>query len=385
MKEYKICGITTRAFTIEWFMLENLKYLSNNGYKAYAICEPTDTLSNIDSIVYYPIDMKRGNVSVWEVFRSIYQMIKIFKREKFDIIQYASSNAGLYAAIAGWLTRVPVRIYCQWGISYTDYSGIKYWFYKTIEKVTCRLSTNIQPDSFGNLEFSVKEKLYKSSKGNVVFNGSACGVSLDRFDISKRDEWRNEVHKHFSIPANKKVFGFVGRLALEKGVNELLEAFIELDSSDAILLVVGPYYGVDDLNQEIYNKALNSKNIIFVGPVSDPSKFYAAFDFLILPSYREGFGMVVLESAAMGTPIIVSNIIGPTEFVKDNYNGLYCDVKSASSLKLTMIKALSLSNSEYQKLCENAYADVSKKFNSKNFKEAFLKDRNLLLSKKMYV
>lgn len=382
MKEYKICGVTTRSFTVEWFMLENLKYLTNNGYKAYVICEPTDTLKNVDDITFYPIDMKRGNVSVWEVLRSVWQMIKIFRKEKFDIIQYASSNAGLYAAIAGWITRVPVRIYCQWGISYTDYTGIKYWFYKAIEKVTCCLSTNVQPDSHGNLEFSVTEKLYKRSKGNVVFNGSACGVSLERFDISKRDEWRNEIHQQFSISVDKKVFGFVGRLALEKGVNELLEAFLELDSPDAVLLVVGPYYGVDELNQEIYNKALNSENIIFVGPVSDPSKFYAAFDFLILPSYREGFGMVVLESAAMGTPIIVSDIIGPTEFVKDNHNGLYCDVKSASSLRSTMLKALSLSESEYLKLCENAYSDVSTKFNSNDFKEAFLKDRNSLLSKK---
>ena len=363
-------------------MLENLKYLTNNGYKAYVICEPTDTLKNVDDITFYPIDMKRGNVSVWEVLRSVWQMIKIFRKEKFDIIQYASSNAGLYAAIAGWITRVPVRIYCQWGISYTDYTGIKYWFYKAIEKVTCCLSTNVQPDSYGNLEFSVMEKLYKRSKGNVVFNGSACGVSLERFNISKREEWRNEIHQQFSIPVDKKVFGFVGRLALEKGVNELLEAFLELDSPDAVLLVVGPYYGVDELNQEIYNKSLDSENIIFVGPVSDPSKFYAAFDFLILPSYREGFGMVVLESAAMGTPIIVSNIIGPTEFVKDNHNGLYCDVKSTSSLRLTMLKALSLSVSEYLRLCENAYADVSTKFNSNDFKEAFLRDRNSFLIKK---
>ena len=382
MKKYKICGVTTRAFTIEWFMLENLKYLSKNGYQAYVICEPTDALNNIDEIAFYPIDMKRGNVSVWEVLRSIWQMIKIFRREKFDAIQYASSNAGLYAAIAGWITRIPVRIYCQWGISYTDYSGLKYIFYKTIEKVTCLLSTNVQPDSYGNLDFSIKNNLYKSAKGNVVFNGSACGVNLERFDITKRNEWRHEIHSQYSIHQNKKVFGFVGRLALEKGVNELLEAFIKLDSSDAILMIVGPYYGIEDLNQNIYRQALTNKNIIFVGPVPDPSKFYAAFDFLILPSYREGFGMVVLESAAMGTPIIVSNIIGPTEFVKHNHNGLYCEVKSSLSLKNAMITALSLSDSEYLQLCKNAYYDVSTKFNSADFKVAFLNDRNNLLTRK---
>lgn len=377
----KICGIATKALTIKWFMLENLKYVGAHDFKPYIICEPSSIFEteNMENVQYIPVPMNRGNVSIWEVLSSICKLYKIFRKEKFDIIQYASSNAGLYASLAGYLARVPVRVYCQWGISYTDYSGAKYHFYKLIEKITCIFSTNVQPDSYGNLRFAVQEKLYKVCKGNVIYNGSACGVDLQKFNRTSRQEWRTKTREKYGIDENIVVFGYVGRLALEKGVNELFKAYLGLNEEDTKLMMVGPNYGLEDLDQDLLVRAKASNDVVFVGPVENPAEYYAAMDFLILPSYREGFGMVVVEAAGVGTPSIITNINGPTEFVKDNHNGLYCDVRSAYSLQMAMKKAINMEATEYERLRNNAYIDAVNKFDCIEYKKHFLEDRIYLL------
>ena len=161
----------------------------------------------------------------------------------------------------------------------------------------------------------------------------------------------------YSIPQNSFVFGFVGRLVPEKGINELLEAFLSMNEENAYLLLVGP----------VEENRLDSGLL-------------AAFDFLVLPSYREGFGMTVVEAAALATPSIISRINGPTDFVEDECNGLICEVKSVESLKIKMEQALHLSIEEKERLSQNAYQLVKTKFDSVVFKQEFFKNREYLLS-----
>ncbi len=381
-----ICSLYRVPFGVRAFMLENLKYLNQQGgYKCYVVSSEEDPLTKeeLGGVTFIPLEVKRGNVSPIEVLKCIYKLYKIFRKEKFTIIQYSTANISLYSCIAGWMAGIPVRVFCQWGVDYIDHHGFKRWFYKTMERITCMLSTHVQPDSFANLKFAIDEHLYKPSKGNVIYNGSACGVDLNRFDIEKKVAWKKEITEKFKLPKDKLVFGYVGRLALEKGINELLQAYLEIQDKNSVLMLVGPYYGVEALNQELYKKAQESENIVFVGPVSDAERYYATFDYLILPSHREGFGLVVLEAAAMGTPTIVSNIKGPTEFVKDNHNGLYFDVGSAESLKTVLLKVLSDDKSLKKRLSDNAYADVCRDFDSAIFKQKFLEDRNRMIDSLM--
>lgn len=376
-KKIKIAGVATKAQGIKWFMLDNLRYAAKNGFDSYIICEQSDMFDseNLTGITYLPQKMSRGNVSPLEVIKSVRILYKVFKKEKFDIVQYTSSNAALYGSIASWLARVPVRIYCQWGISYTDYTGIKKWFYKMMVKVTCLFSTRVQPDSFGNLEFATAENLYPRKKGNVIFHGSACGVDLKKFSILKKEKWRKEIRNEYDIPHNDRLLGFVGRIVPEKGINELLEAFMSLDSDNVSLFIVGPYYETERLNQKIFEKAKEHPKIHFTGPVSNPAKFYAAFDFFVFPSYREGFGSVALEAAAFGVPSIVSNIKGPTEFIHHDENGIICEVKSTDSLRGAMRDALSMDTGEYARLSQNCYNKVKNEFDSQLYQYEFVKDR----------
>ena len=381
MKKKKICGLTTQPITIKAFMLENFKYVAEHGWEPYAISQPTEMLTKemLGPVNYIPVDIKWGNVSPWEVIKTILGLYKIFKKERFDVIQYATSNAALYACIAGWMARVPVRIYCQWGISYTDFTGLRLWFYKTAEKVTCMFSTSVQPDSKANFKFSLEEGLYPAKKGCVLFNGSACGADMVKYDVKKKKEWADEIADKYGTWNYRKVFGYVGRVVPEKGINELLEAFMAINDKENLLMIVGPTEEVGRLNQDLYQKSLSQENIIYVGPVPNAAKYFAIFDYMILPSYREGFGMTVLEAAAMGVPSIISNIKGPTDLIRDGYNGLVCEVKSAESLQNSIQKALLLSDEDYKLLCDNAYQEVLEKFDAVKFKQAFLDNRTMLL------
>lgn len=379
----KICGITTKPSTINAFMLDNFKYVSIHGWEAIAISQPTELFTKevLGPVKHIPVDIKWGNVSPWEAIKTIWRLYKIFRKEKFNVIQYATSNAALYSCIAGWMARVPVRIYCQWGISYTDYKGIRLWFYKTAEKVTCMFSTNVQPDSKANLRFSIEEGLYSEKKGSVLFNGSACGADLVKYNIVKKNEWADEIASKYNTRNYKKVLGYVGRVVPEKGINELLEAFLSINDPDSLLLIVGSTDDASRLCQQVYEVSQKASNIVYVGKVPNAAKYFAVMDFLMLPSYREGFGMTVLEAAAMGVPSIISNIKGPTDLIRDGYNGIVCEVKSVESLKAAIQKGLSMSEAEYKILSNNAYKEVIEKFDSVKFREAFLQNRSELIER----
>lgn len=378
----KICSIMTRAISVKTFMTENLIYMSKHGYKCYIVCPHSDIFSDEDrkAITFIDMKMERGNVSPFEVIRCVKEMYKIFKHEKFDIINYASSNAGLYASIAGWLARVPVRVYCQWGISYeTDYTGLKRMFFKFMEYITCLFSTSVQPDSYANLKYAISEHLYPEKKGEVIYNGSATGIDFKRFDLAKKSVWRKEIREQYHIPEDAIVFGFVGRLVPQKGIDELIASYLNIRQDNVYLLLVGHKDELDNLNRKNLHTVLQDDHVAFTGSVLDPERYHAAFDFFMLPSYREGFGLVVLEAAALKVPSVISNIKGPTDFIKDGYNGLVCDVMSVDSLTDIMKKALGMTKEDYNKLAQSAYDVAKRDFDSEDFKRAFLENRNKLL------
>lgn len=382
MSKIKICGITTRPGTAK-IMVPTLSYVAERGYDSYLICQPCDNFSNdaIAPITYIPVEMGRGAVSPIEVIKCTYRLYKIFKQQRFDIVQYASSNAGLYASIAAWMAHVPVRIFCQWGIPYTDYTGMKLKFFKFMEYFTCLLSTSVQPDSHLNREWAIKEGLFKPKKGVVLGKGSAQGVSLKRFDIQKKTIWREEIRKQYQIPENMKVFCFVGRIVPQKGVNELMEAFIRIDRNDTYLFILGAPDEINSLDQELLTKIKKKKNVVFTGAVSDPERYVSASDYLVLPSYREGFPNTILEAGALGIPSIVTRINGMIDLIVEGKTGFVCEIKSADTLYCAMTKALTQTNEEYKTMSYNVYTTVKNDFDAEYIKECFYNNRQELIKK----
>ena len=199
----KICFVTTVSLTMKAFVLETAKYLHNEGgYDVTLICNNDDEFaaSLPEYIKFIPVSMARG-VDL-SVFSSILAFIKIFKEQKFDMVQFSTPNASLAASIAAKICKVPVRLYCQWGIRYVGFSGVARKIFKFIEKIVCKNATHINAVSPMNMEFAVNEGLYKAKKAAVVGRGGTIGVDLTNYDFSKKSQWRKEIRQKNGLDEN---------------------------------------------------------------------------------------------------------------------------------------------------------------------------------------
>ena len=375
----KICFVTTISATIKAFLIPFANYLYEKGkYDITFICNRDDDLNNIlpSHIHYIPVNMKRG-MSL-SGLKSIIELKQIFEREKFDIVQYSTPNAAFYASIASKKAGIKNRVYCQWGIRYMGFEGISRSIFKLIEKVTCRNSTYIESESFNLYDFSLSEKLYTEEKACVVWNGSACGVDLMKFDITYKEAWRNEKRSEFKIAEDEIVFGYTGRITRDKGINELLGAFKELSEIYKIkLLLIGSIDGNGNLDKELFNWANSSDNVIWVEWTSETEKYYAALDVFVSPSYREGFGLVVIEAEAMGVPAIVSDVPGQSDAIVQEKTGLAVKVKNAECLANAM-EELILNKEKREIYGQEARKMVEQKYEQQKLFSYIMEKRNSL-------
>lgn len=374
----RICFVTTIYMTYKAFLKNLSIYLHDTGeYDISLICaDEQEAYEDVpDFVHYFPVKMERG-ISIAGV-KAMLEMKKIFKREKFDLIQYSTPNASLYASMAGRLAHVPVRLYCQWGMAFVGFQGLKRKIFQMEEKYVCHLSTHIEPDSNSNLRFAHEIGLYPKSKGSVIWNGSACGVNLTKFDISNKEEYRKDIREQLDIPEDAFVYGFVGRITRDKGVNELLEAYKKLND-DSYLIMVGPSEVDETINQELYTWASKNEKIKFTGYTTVVEQYLSAMDCYILPSYREGFGMGVVEAEAMGVPVIVTDIPGPTDAMIDNETGIVVQKADVESLYNAMI-SIREDKVRYFAMAEKAHDFAVNNFEQKQLFNYILEDRKKLL------
>lgn len=246
--------------------------------------------------------------------------------------------------------------------------------------MVCKLSTWIEPDSFGNLSFSHKEGLYPENKGSVIWNGSASGVNLKKFDVSYKDEWKKEIRRKYKIPEDAKVFVFIGRVTKDKGINELFSATKSLfeEYKDAYLLMVGPNENSGSVDSELYEWSVNEKRVIYCGFTNEVEKYLSASDVYVLPSYREGFGSAVIEAESMQVPVIITDIPGPTDAMQESVTGLVVHKGSAEDL-LKAMRQLYQNSDLRMRLGKNAFEFAVKNFEQKELFCRILEDRNKLV------
>lgn len=377
----KICFISTIPSTLRTFVLKTAIYLhENTDWDISFICsEDEEFASELPEFIhYFPVPMERG-ISISGI-KSMMQMKKIFVKEKFDLIQYSTPNASLYAALAGKLAGIPVRLYCQWGMVYVGLEGIKRQVFKAIEKIVCKLSTWIEPDSVSNLNFAHEENLYPQTKGSVIWNGSACGINLEKFDISQKIKYRKDIREKYNFPEDSFVYGFVGRITKDKGINELLAAFKQIyeSNSNVYLMMVGTTEKDDTVDESLFLWSKKCEHVIYTGFTDIVEQYLSAMDTYILPSYREGFGMGVVEAEAMGVPVIVTSIPGPVDAMKENETGIVVKKGSIKEL-LRAMKKLYEDKHIRKEYSSNAYDFAINNFEQKKLFGKILLDRKRLL------
>ncbi|MDD3409216.1 MAG: glycosyltransferase family 4 protein [Eubacteriales bacterium] len=358
----KICYVVTKAGTIISFFLPQLKYIASKGIDVTVVCSDDERIRDAlgSNIRFRAVKMPRG-ISFGNSLRAVHELTRVFREECFDLIQYSTPNAALYASIAAMRAGCNIRNYHLMGLRYLGSNGIERKVLKQLEKEICRKSTSIECVSKSNMELGIREGLFKADKAKVIWNGSSGGVDLDRFNYQKRQQWRTEIRRKLGYADKDFIYGFVGRITRDKGVNELLEAYLKL-KTDAKLILIGQIEDKKSLDSNLIEEIKSNPNVQVHNSVPDIERYYAAIDVLVLPSYREGFGNVVIEAAAMGTPAIVSDIPGPTDAIARGHTALVVSPKNAKDLTEAMEQIRDLNPA---RMGEEAEQFVKNKFDSK--------------------
>ncbi len=334
----KICAISTIEVTLESFVIPAMRIFKERGFDVTLICNMSDKFLEKYSQEFHCINipMKRG-ISIKDMLTKPLEFYKIFKREKFDYVQYATTNASFYACIPAKLCKIKTRVYCQWGLLYVGFEGLKRKIYKLIEKFLCSTATHITVASHKNMEYAIAEGLMKPGKASVIGEGGTIGVDLKVFDVDKKETYRNDVWEEYPQLKGRTVFGYVGRIETDKGVNELLKAFLKISSESNALLLIGAFDELrSDLDEETLKSAKASDNIIFHGFSREVPKYLSAMDILVHPTYREGFSMVIQQAMAMGCAVVATNVPGPSEVIEEGISGLLVPAHSVKELSEAM-------------------------------------------------
>ncbi|MFU2328101.1 glycosyltransferase family 4 protein [Pseudomonas sp. NFX98] len=291
---------------------------------------------------FIPLKMVR-EINPIQDLRSLLSLIRVFRLHKFDVVHSTTPKAGLLCAIAGRLAGIKVRLHTYTGQPWVTMTGLKKNILKFCDKTIGYLNTRCYTDSFSQQQFLVAENIVKADRLSVLGEGSFAGVDLTRFDPACFSESEKAILKvELGIDPQSKVIVFVGRITKDKGVSELIRAFelLVAEKNDIFLLLVGPYEPDGLAIVESVTSPEVLSRIKVVGFSSDPERYMAIGDMLCLPSYREGFGTVVIEAAAMGLPTVGTRIYGLTDAVVDGQTGMLvsvCDTQGLADAIRTLV------------------------------------------------
>jgi len=317
----RVCFVTTSPLIVNFFLVPHLLKLREK-YLVSLIVNTTEevVLKPLPGIEVIPVRIVR-KISPLRDLCTLWRLRRLFSVRRFDLVHSFSPKAGLLAMLAGFLARVPVRVHTFTGQVWVTRHGVMRIILRLADKAIAGLATHVLTDSASQMEFLVGQGIVPRAKCRVLGKGSVSGVNLDKFkpDSVARGEWRDKL----GIKESARVVLFLGRLTTDKGVLDLSVAFARVAQAvpQAVLLMVGP--DEENLRPRIRNAAGRAADrVVFVDYTDTPEQFIAAADLLCLPSYREGFGSVIIEAGACGVPVVSTRIYGVTDAVIENQTGL---------------------------------------------------------------
>lgn len=320
-----------------------------------------DKMCAMHSVKGHIVPMHR-RISVIDDFVSLIKLIGLFLKVKPFVVHGNTPKASLLSMIAGWITRVPKRIYYVHGLRYYGETGTKRKILMEMERMSCLLATHVIAVSKGVKDGLLADGLCKK-RIDLIWNGSINGIDLNYFDPAE-ERGENALAEPFNIDERDFVFGFVGRLVADKGINELVEAFTKINSANrnVKLLLIGNFEnGLDPLKEETILEIKNHRNIINAGYQKDVRGFFDLMDVFVLPSYREGLGLVLMEAGAMNLPIISSDIVGCREVIENDVNGYLIKSKDVEELRERMQFCID-NPDELARISLSARSTVKRKF-----------------------
>jgi glycosyltransferase involved in cell wall biosynthesis len=329
----KVCLVVSSPMTVTAFLQQPIRRLATAFEVSVVANLPLGaSIPALDGVAtVLPVSIER-QISPWRDLLALWRLTQLFRQQQFDVVHSVTPKAGLIAMLAARLAGTPVRIHIYTGQVWVTQRGAFRWLLKSMDKLIARLATKVLADSASQRQFLLDEGVVTAEQSSVLACGSISGVDIARFrpDAAVRARIRQEL----GIPQDDLVFLFLGRLNRDKGVLDLARAFagIAADYPDAHLLLVGPDEG-NLLPALAELTAGCAAQVHQVGYAARPEDYMAAVDVFCLPSYREGFGTVVIEAAAAGIPAIATRIYGVVDAVEEGRTGLLFPPRDIAALQ----------------------------------------------------
>lgn len=346
------------------FFEEVMMRMKDDGYETVIVTSPGKELEEFkqrhpqEKAIEVPMER---HISLTKDMNSLWKMIKVMRKEKPYMVHSMTPKAGLITMVAAWLTGVPVRIHTFTGLVWPTTTGIKRKILMATDWLTCACATHIIPEGQGVLIDLKNHKVCRKPM-KVLGYGNVKGVDMERFNPLR----------FAKVVKDNSVFRyvFVGRIVGDKGINELVEAFVRLNKEypNTQLTLVGKCEAnLDPVKPEILKVIEDNLCIDACGPKygDDLLVEYMKSHCFVMPSYREGFPNTVMEAGAMGLPSVVTDINGSREIIIDGENGLIVPSKDADALYDAMERMLT-DESMRKSMAGKARKMISDRF-EKNF------------------
>ncbi len=367
-------------------LLSKPSLLRSNGFRPAFVASPgrmAEEFAQQYEADFMPVPMEREIAPARDVL-SLVRLCRIFRGTKPALIDFGTPKAGLLGMVAGWLTRVPCRVYTLRGLRLETAQGPKRRILMATERVACKCAHRVICISPSLRQRAIELGLTNPQETIVLGKGSR-GLEAERFSPTVENLARaEEARRELGLPKGVPVIGFVGRFTKDKGISELMDAYDVLRSRypELRLLLVGDFEEGDPVPQGVRERIEKDANVVRPGFVADTSPYYHLMDLLALPTYREGFPGVPLEAQAAGKPVVTTSATGAVDSVLDGKTGLVVPVGDAAALARAMGSLLE-DRAKRDEMGRAGQEWVRREFDGNKVREALVREYKELIREKL--
>lgn len=378
-REGVLFAVTTAA-TADSFLRSHLSSSVDAGHPTYLVSSPGPSLDAVSletKASPVPLPLVRDLSPLKDGLSLVKALILMF-RIRPRVTHVGTPKAGLIVGLASALMRTPTRIYTVHGLRFETAEGWRRCLLIAMERLACAASTRVIAVSPSVRKVMLTKRITSPRKIAVLGSGSISGVSLDEWANS--ESARASARQSLGFSSEMKVVTFVGRLARDKGIVDLANAWRQVAEQvpNGRLLVVGALEGA---HQEDLTTAMEElrrhPSATMLGHLRDVRPIVFASDLLVLPSYREGFGNVILEAAAASVPTVATEVTGCVDAVVDGVTGRLVPPGTPAALADAVIELLH-DNESRTFMGRAARARVEREFSTSEVVDRYMRAMGVL-------
>jgi glycosyltransferase involved in cell wall biosynthesis len=328
----RLVHLATVDLSLRFLLRDQLRAFHEAGFDVVAMSAPGPWVADLerDGIRHVAVPALERRWAPLADVRAFVALLSALRRCRPTIVHTHTPKARILGRIAARLAGAPIVVNTFHGMYGMEGAPVRRRFYLWLERIAARWSDYEFSQSQEDLETLHRAGVARPSRSAYLGNG----VDLQLFDPDRVDA--AAARAQLGIRPGEVVVGTVGRLVWEKGYREYfaMAETLRRQAPGAVVVIVGPHEPRkgDAIPTPIVEDLARRGVVRFLGMRTDMPALYRAMDIFVLPSYREGFPRAAVEAAAMGLPLVLTDIRGCREVARDGANGFLVPPRDAGRL-----------------------------------------------------